>query len=105
MMDKAVRELVFQRSKGRCEACGKPLPESWDFSHRKSRGQGGEDTPQNGMAICHYPCHMVDVENHPVLARQKGWRVRSTEEPLDIPILLYGTRKVFLTEDGGYRNG
>ena len=103
-MDKKVRELVWQRSRGYCEVCGFPLdPESWDFSHRKARKHKGPDTPENGMAIHHHPCHLVDIELHPRLARDKGWRVISTENPLEIPIWLYGKLKVWLEPDGTYR--
>ena len=107
-MDKTVRELVWQRSKGRCEACGLPLDEeTWDFSHRKAKSNFSKrgETPdfvENGMAIHHFPCHMVSVENHPVLARQKGWRVPSYRDPRTEPIALYGAIWVHLNANGTY---
>ena len=106
-MDKDLRERTWQRSRGKCEACGLPMDyESWDWSHRKAKGKfktaGESYFIQNGMAV-HHRCHMIDIENHPVLARQKGWRVPSYEDPRAIPIALYGTIWTYLEPDGSYR--
>lgn len=107
-MDKAVREALWNRCKGKCEACGLPLdPETWDWSHRKAKShfKTAKDSyfVQNGMAVHHHPCHMVAIENHPVLARQKGWRVPSYDDPRQIPIALYGAVWTYLEPDGTYR--
>lgn len=103
-MNKKVREMVWERSKGICECCGRYLdPENWSFSHRKATKQGGEDAPENGMATHWEPCHRVDVELHPHSANEKGWRVRSSQNPKELPILLYGKLWIFLEPDGTYR--
>ena len=102
-LDKELRELTWERSKGYCEACGKPMDyETWDWSHRLSKSHGGKYEVQNGMAV-HHACHLEEIENHPYLARQKGWRVASQGNPAEVPILLYGRKWVYLTTDGKYR--
>ena len=105
-MNQNLRELTWQRSRGICEACGLPMDEeSWDWSHRKAKGKfkTHEDSYfiQNGMAV-HHRCHMITIENHPVLARQKGWRVPSYRDPRTEPIALYGAIWVHLEANGTY---
>ena len=105
-MDRDLRELTWERSKGYCEACGKPMDyETWDWSHRKAKSKfkTAEESYfiENGMAVHHF-CHMVKIENHPKLAQQKGWRVSSYQDPKTEPIALYGAVWVYLTADGKY---
>ena len=101
-MDKEVRELVWQRSKGYCETCGIPLdPENWDFHHRKLRKHGGEDSPENGLAL-HHHCHLVKVHNHPKISYSMGWMVPSFDDPAKAPLHLFGKIIVMLTADGKY---
>ena len=102
-MDKAIRQLVWERSKGFCEHCSKPLDEeAWDFHHRKLRKHGGKDSPENALALDHH-CHLIKVHGHPVESRNKGWIVSSYAEPREQFVLLYDKVKVYLQEDGTYR--
>ena len=103
-MDRDLRELTWERSKGYCEHCGKPLdPEGWHWSHRKGKAQGGIYHIQNGLATTPH-CHLVKITNHPKIAMQNGWMVSRQDNPADIPVNLYGSILVYLTEDGGYRD-
>jgi len=102
-LDKKVRYIVGTRAEGKCEFCGLPLDEeNWDFHHRKLKSRGGKDTPENGIA-CHHFCHLVKIHNHPKISRENGFMVVAQDNPLEVPIFLYGAIKTFLTADGNYR--
>lgn len=57
-----LKEHVYNRDNGRCQVCGRWLPmmDSGVFniftcahlSHKKSRGSGGNDTPENTEILC-----------------------------------------------------
>lgn len=50
---RALRAHVLNRAQGKCEACERPLPEQLlEIHHVKKRSQGGQDIPQNAIALC-----------------------------------------------------
>lgn len=51
---RAMRAGVSARAKGRCEVCGAAGP--LEVHHVVKRSAGGQDTIQNGIALC-IPCH------------------------------------------------
>ena len=102
-MDKVVRNLVWERSKGLCEYCGLPLDEeAWDFHHRKLRSHGGKDSAENGVALHHF-CHLVKIHNHPKTSYANGFMVKSTGNPREEKLALYGSIWVYLEAQGTYR--
>ena len=92
-MSKDLREQVYTRSGGVCDACGVRLtPDAWDAHHRQLRGMGngrGRDTLANLVAL-HHHCHMWAHE-HPVSARVRGLIVPSWADPETSPVLRHGT--------------
>jgi len=64
------RRELFERAHGRCERenCRRLLdidapfylPNAMHWSHKKSKGAGGDDSMQNGEALCRN-CHSVGV--------------------------------------------
>ena len=93
---KHTRELVFLRSGGRCERCGRP-PASWraafQWHHRRPRGMGGSkaadtNTAANCALLCGY-CHAY-VETHRERGFEAGWLVRQGEKPTETPLNLNG---------------
>jgi 5-methylcytosine-specific restriction enzyme A len=104
-----LRELLWTRSLGLCDCCGRPLPERWELHHRMPGGMGGtrrdRDVPSNAVAL-RPSCHNLapgSVHMTPRAARMAGLIVspnRATWE--DVPILLHGRRLVLLTDEGGY---
>lgn len=96
--EKRARQLVKARSGGRCEVgCHEPAS---DWSHRVARSQGGPWCPSNGVALC--AGHHRWLHANPAAARdQLGWRLRSTDKPAEMPVLLAGGW-VLLDEDGGW---
>ena len=78
MTEQAGRAIVYARSQGRCELCGRAAD---TFHHRVKRSQGGTWDPANGLHVCgdgtRY-CHGW-IEAHPAHAMALGlWLPRGT---------------------------
>ena len=87
----AARGEVMDRARGRCEyLIGPPAPDetltyrcasrATEVHHRLRRSQGGTDTPDNLVALCH-DCHHVRVHGHPEAAFTAGWLVHAPPLP------------------------
>ena len=99
-----VRARVMARSGGFCEV---RVAGCWDeasqIHHRRPRGMGGSRSPATGgaanaCAAC-TPCHN-HIEQNRVQARDKGWIVRQSADPAQVPVYRYG-RWVLLDDEGG----
>jgi len=96
-----LRELLYARAAGRCEACGVRLEHSgMDPHHRKLRSQGGLDTPDNLLAVCRRS-HAA-IHANPAMAYAQGRLLRSWQDPAATPVRLWDGRLVLLTPEGGY---
>lgn len=94
------RELVYRRAGGSCEGCGHPHGTDW--SHRVGRAQLGGWEPSNGMLLCR-PCHDW-AHRHPALARERGWIVKGSRDPREVPARIKtrrGIRWGLLDDEGG----
>lgn len=100
-----VRELLWSRSRGYCEKCGRAMnPLNWCAHHRLLKSQGGVGSPQNGLA-CHHSCHNGDsdsIHSNPKLSYEMGWLVQSWNTPEKLPLRLPAGGSVRLTEEGTY---
>lgn len=89
MNEAAARVLVGARSAGTCELCAVNRATNW--SHRKSRGQGGLWRPANGLHLCGSGttgCHGWLTVN-PLLAAAGGWQLlRDSRDPAEVPVWL-----------------
>lgn len=90
--EEAGTRIVRLRADGLCEA-GLPgictvQAGAWrgEFSHRRSRKQGGTWAPSNGVRACH-PCHAY-IEAEYLVAKDHGLRVPSWADPLTTPVYL-----------------
>lgn len=100
-----LRGLVYARSVGYCEKCGKQLGESWALHHRKLKSRGGKDEITNLLAL-HHECHNLatdSVHNNPAEATEKGHMVSSWANPAECPVTLADGTSVILTELGTYK--
>lgn len=82
----AAREVVYRRSRGRCEVCGGVGSE---FSHRRTRAVRGEHAhaAENALWACR-TCH-DRMHRNPEVARANGWHVsRYVEDPGTVPVWL-----------------
>jgi hypothetical protein len=75
------------------------------MQHRKARGVGGSNGPENLVTLCgsatSQGCHFLcEARADEMTAR--GFVIPSWTDPLDIPVILWTGRAVFLTTDGCY---
>lgn len=104
-----VKIVVRERAGGCCELCGRHPGPDYSYHHRRPRGMGGSsaaDTnqPQNLLFVCGSGttgCHGL-IEASRLDSYDFGWLVRQGHDPLDIPVVLAGARRRYLTADGGY---
>jgi len=114
LSEHAVRELIWSRCGGNCEACGWPLPipevadepwrGPWDAHHAQLRSQGGHDRPSNRRAL-HKPCHTISpssVHENPLEAHDWGLTVWQWEDPAQAVLVLPDGRRVRLDDGDEY---
>lgn len=90
----------MQRAGHQCEVMADPLctTRAEEWHHRKLRSQGGEHTVENGLGICP-ACHRM-IHLNPGQSYQRGWLVKSTHDPADVPVTRRGL-VVLLDKQGG----
>ena len=93
--ERRARRLVRVRSGGVCEGCRQAR--ATDYSHRVRRGPGAW-CPSNALDLC-ASCHRFG-HAEPLKARDLGWLLRTTDDPLIVPACLFGQGWVLLTPDG-----
>lgn len=90
------RRLVYARSTGLCERCGRAWAAEWH--HRKNRSQGGTWCPSNGLHLCN-ACH-ADIGAFPSLAMVGGFLVRGRAISANQPVRLHLHGWALLNVDG-----
>jgi hypothetical protein len=109
---KAVAIACLERDEYACFRCGGALwgERGFDFSiqHRRARGNGGSRRPdtnqyQNLIGLCGSAggCNGW-VESRRVAAREGGWAIRQSDDPLLVPVLHHDRGYIFLFADGGW---
>jgi hypothetical protein len=107
-----VRALVMERDNYRCVSCGAVVGVAltwWSLQHRKARGQGGDNSPQNLIVLCGSAtspgCHRR-AEDRDRESNACGYWLQSWEDPALVPVMLFSEQgsgiSAWLTEDGGY---
>lgn len=83
-----VRRAVFARDQ-HCLHCG--LTDGLTIQHRINRGAGGSkhrDNPANLIALCGLSNQLLEADAARAQAgRDHGWKLRSWEDPLTVPVL------------------
>lgn len=97
-----VRDLIRKRAKDRCEMCG-AVALYHQVHHRRPRGMGGSKdpvsgSPANGLWV-HPSCH-AKIESRREDAYQKGYLVRQSQDPREVPVRI-GRFWYLLDESGG----
>lgn len=94
------RRLLKARSGGICEMDGR----NWatDAHHRKNRSQGGTWDIVNLLHLCREHHQFVTVSV--AIAVERGWGVRSFQDPTVMPVWIAGRGWTLLTADGGYES-
>jgi len=85
---------AYQRAKGRCEECGARLDAgNVDYHHKNECTMGGDNSPENCMAVCK-TCHKrITGQRAPVIAKSNRLRARhlNLEKPHGRP--MPGTKR------------
>lgn len=104
-----VRQVVIDRSMGRCERCGVGVGvDNSEIHHRLPRGMGGSrdamlGQPANALRLCR-SCHRY-VEGNTEDVYDHGWKVRHGQIPAQVPVLMvtpYGRGPWLLDDFGCY---
>ena len=105
-----VRQMILDRSAGRCEMCGGNLHVlAGSVHHRRPRRMGGDRRPEtslasNGLAICGSgttDCHGRIEGSGRAQALEDGLILREGQRPGEVPVKLH-VGWVILTDDGRY---
>lgn len=102
---KVSRAIVNDRSEGLCECCGRPLPVNddgtyrFEFQHRKAKQHNVADNRVTNALALLTACH-ARITANPALAFEMGWSVQQHEDPARVPVMLHGSRQVWLRPDG-----
>jgi hypothetical protein len=95
--DQATVALVLERDGHQCTRCGLGVSGDrgvdWSIQHRRARGSGGTcrpdaNAPQALILLCGSAttlCHGW-VESHRAAAEPYGWAIKSTDDPLTVPV-------------------
>jgi hypothetical protein len=94
----AARRLVYARSGGLCERCGRQTAVQWH--HRQNRSQGGLWEAANGLHL-DVECHLF-VGTNPTASYAAGWLVRSGQNPAEAPVWHARFGLVLLDNSGGW---
>jgi hypothetical protein len=99
-----VNAKQFQRylvRDGGCVHCGEL--DAVSPHHRLNRGMGGSktrDVPSNLIVICSSLNFLMEANSYwAETARQKGWKLRNGENPLDVPVWHYTRGWVMLDDE------
>lgn len=95
--DEATLQL-WQRSRDKCEHCGRGLNGQMERHHRQRRQVGG-DRLSNLIAVLP-ECH-GEIHGHPALSREHGWIVSAyVDDPASVPVTQWGDQLVTLDDEG-----
>jgi hypothetical protein len=83
--ERRARLIVRERSGGLCEADRQHR--ATDYAHRVAEGQGGPWCPSNALHLCR--AHHGWAHTNVTAARELGWILRSTDDPLAEPALIW----------------
>lgn len=99
------KEILYQRSRGRCEKCGQKITlSSGVIHHRKLRSRGGTHDLSN-LVILDATCHNLgtgSVHLDPAKATEQGFLVASWDDPAQVPIRTADNALMLLLMDGTY---
>jgi hypothetical protein len=109
------RKAVYERDNWCCACCGTPvLGRPHSVGHRKRRSQGGPNDLPNLLTFLGLGINSLDPDDHHARIdsrrdpsdEAKGYSLRSYQNPLLIPVTVFGPGgpglRLWLTGDGRY---
>jgi len=108
--DRKTRLLVLDRDAGACVCCGvSVVGRPYSLQHRKRRSQGGDNSPSNLITVLGMGgelCHGRIDSRTDLLDEEKGYSLRSCDDPALVPVMLFSPHgsgiTVWLSGDGRY---
>lgn len=99
-LPKRVVRLVFDRDEGRCAHCG--TSEGLTIQHRINRQMGGSktrDTAAHLLTLCWEANTRLEADSaFADLGRLMGWKLRSWQNPQEVPVRYADGTKYTLTD-------
>lgn len=101
-VSKKDRRLVYDRDGNMCANCG--IDETLTIQHRANRGFGGDPSKErlsNYMVLCYW-CNgrLESNADFAAIGIDKGWKLRSWEDPLKVCVFYAFDGWYYLTDDG-----
>lgn len=97
-----VRKQVYERDGYMCVSCGRT--ETLTLQHRASRGMGGSKTRdgiENLLTMCAIENQRLESNaDFAAIGIDNGWKLRSWEDPLKVPVFFAFDGWYYLTERG-----
>lgn len=94
------RDLVYQRDGDKCAHCGNTF--GLTIQHRANRGMGGSklrDGPENLLTLCWQSNTRLESDSaFADLGRAMGWKLRSWQDPTEVPVRYYDGNTYTLTD-------
>ncbi|QUL79897.1 hypothetical protein [Brevibacterium sp. SMBL_HHYL_HB1] len=101
-MSKKVRQQVYERDGYMCVSCGRT--DTLTLNHRASKGMGGSklmDGPENLVTMCLIENQRLEANaDFAALGIDNGWKLRSWDDPLKVPVFFAFDGWYYLTTDG-----
>lgn len=97
-----VRQLVYDRDGRMCVSCGRD--DMLTLQHRINRGMGGSNTRdgyENLVTMCSLENQRLEmIPDFAAIGIDNGWKLRSWEDPLKVPVFFAFDGWYYLTERG-----
>lgn len=97
-----VRRQVYERDGFMCVSCGRT--DTLTLQHRVNRGMGGSKTRdgvQNLVTMCAIENQRLEANpDFAAVGVENGWKLRSWENPLNVPVFFAFDGWFYLTADG-----
>lgn len=94
------------RDRQRCVHCGL-MDSTLVPQHRKNRGMGGSKkrhVPSNIVVMCSKFNWLIEADaNWAIIAKQRGWKLESWQDPLDTPVYYAHYGKYYLLDNEFHR--
>lgn len=104
-ISKKTRDLVYKRDNYECAHCG--TTSGLSIQHRINRQAGGSkyrDSPSNLFVLCLIENQKLEADARAArIARFNGWKLRSYEDPLEVPVWYETEDAWFKLDDKGGR--
>lgn len=101
-VSKKDRRITYDRDGRMCAACG--LDSQLSIQHRANRKMGSDPTKErvaNYLTLCIWCNQRLESDaNFAAIGVDNGWKLRSWDDPLKVPVKYWMDGWFYLTDDG-----